>query len=289
MSASLVSVFAGLAGMIGWGLYDFLGGVFAKRIGPYRSFFWSQLAALAFALILAIALATPPKVPSQVAPFLPIAAILYSAGYLSFFRGLELGNVAIVAATMNLWAVFTMLFAFIFLGQRLTATQSVGVLLILSGVTLASADWGTVRHQSFRLSLGVKEAVLGAFFFGVFWNISEVTSEAIGWVSTTLLVKIGVVFSLLLFSLLAGRGLPMRHVPTKTKAIVVMMGVVEAGAVAAVNYGLTIGDAILITPIASALSLVTISLAIVILKERVTRLQGIGMAAAVAGIVVTAF
>jgi drug/metabolite transporter (DMT)-like permease len=71
--------------------------------------------------------------------------------------------------------------------------------------------------------------------------------------------------------------------------MVVIMGIVEASAVAAVNYGLTIGDAILITPIASALSIVTITLAIVFLKERVTRLQGFGMIAAVAGIVVTAF
>jgi len=288
VSTALVSVLAGLAGMIGWGLYDFLGGVYAKRIGPQRSFFWSQLAGLASALILAIVFSARLAVPSQVAPLLPLAAILYSAGYLFFFRGLEIGNVSIVAATMNLWAVFTMLFAFIFLGQRLTTTQSIGVLLILSGVTLAAADWGVVRHKGFRLSSGVKEAVLGAFFFGVFWNISEVTSEAIGWVSTTLLVKIGIVLFLLLFSVLAKRDLTISQVTTKTKTMVVIMGIVEAAAVAAVNYGLTIGDAILITPIASALSIVTITLAIVFLKERVTRLQGFGMIAAVAGIVTTA-
>jgi uncharacterized membrane protein len=52
---------------------------------------------------------------------------------------------------------------------------------------------------------------------------------------------------------------------------------------------LTVGDAILITPIASALSIVTITLAIAFLKERVTRLQSLGMIAAVAGIVITAF
>jgi uncharacterized membrane protein len=52
---------------------------------------------------------------------------------------------------------------------------------------------------------------------------------------------------------------------------------------------LTIGDAILITPIASALSIVTITLAIVFMKDKVTRLQSLGMIAAVAGIVVTAF
>ena len=66
------------------------------------------------------------------------------------------------------------------------------------------------------------------------------------------------------------------------------MGIIEAAAVALVNYGLTIGDAILITPIASALSIVTIALAIIFLKDKVTKIQSLGMAAAIAGIIVTA-
>ena len=41
------------------------------------------------------------------------------------------------------------------------------------------------------------------------------------------------------------------------------LGVIEVAAVALVNYGLTIGDAIPITPIASALSIVTITLAVI--------------------------
>lgn len=289
MSTTLVSVLAGLAGMLGWGLYDFLGGVYAKRMGPFRSLFWSQLAGLAAALLLALVLAAHITLPPRVAPWLPIAALLYTAGYLFFFRGLEIGNISVVAATMNLWAVFTMLFAFIFLGQRLTPVQAIGVVLILSGVTLASADWASVRRQGFRTASGVWEAALGAFFFGVFWNISEVTTEAIGWLPATLLVKIGVVVFLLLFSLLARRELALARATVRTRVVVLILGVVEAAAVAAVNFGLNIGDAILITPIASALSLVTISLAVVILKEKVTRLQGFGMAAAVAGIVLTAF
>ena len=66
------------------------------------------------------------------------------------------------------------------------------------------------------------------------------------------------------------------------------MGIIEAAAVALVNYGLTIGDAILITPIASALSIVTIALAIIFLKDKVTKIQSLGMAAAITGIIVTA-
>lgn len=67
------------------------------------------------------------------------------------------------------------------------------------------------------------------------------------------------------------------------------MGVVEAGAAALVNYGLTSGDAILITPIASALSIVTITLAIVFLKDRVSKVQRLGIVTAIVGIIATAF
>jgi transporter family protein len=289
MSTALLSILSGIGGMFGWGLYDFLGGVYSKQIGPFKSFFWSQLAGLISVLLLLFAFTINLNVPILVFILLPIAAIVYSAGYLFFFKGFEIGNVSIVAATMNLWAVFTMLFAFIFMGQRLSTMQSLGVFMIISGVTLASLNWSDIKNHSFKLSLGVKETALGAFFFGVFWNISEVISERIGWLSTTLFVKFGIIVFLLLFSFLIKRQLVLTKATIKTKIMVLLMGSIEAGAVAIVNYGLTIGDAILITPIASALSIVTITLAIIFLKDKVTKLQGLGMIAAIAGIIVTAF
>ena len=275
--------------MFGWGLYDFLGGVYTKQIGPFRAFFWSQLAGLLSALLLLLTFTTGLNIPILIIILLPIAAILYSAGYLYFFRGFEIGNVSIVAATMNLWAVFTMLFAFVFMGQRLSPIQTVGVIMIITGVMLASLNWSDLKNQRFRLSSGVKEAVLGAFFFGVFWNISEVITEEIGWVFTTLIVKLGIILFLLLYSFLIKRELNIIKVTTKTKFVIALMGVTEAGAIAIVNYGLTIGDAILITPISSALSIVTITLAIIFLKDKITKLQGFGILTAIAGIIVTAF
>jgi transporter family protein len=289
MSTTILSILSGIGGMFGWGIYDFLGGVYTKQIGPFKSFFWSQLAGLISALLLIFVLPINLNVPILVIILLPIAAILYSAGYLFFFKGFEIGNVSIVAATMNLWAVFTMLFAFVFMGERLSTIQSLGVLMIISGVTLASLHWSDIRNQRFQLSSGVKEAVFGAFFFGIFWNISEIISEKIGWPLTTLFVKFGIVLFLLLFSFLIKRELGLTKATTKTKWVVVFMGVIEAGAVAIVNYGLTIGHAILITPIASALSIVTITLAIIFLKEKVTKLQVLGIVTAVIGIIVTTF
>ena len=274
--------------MFGWGLYDFLGGVFAKQIGSFKSLFWSQLAGLISIFLLAIVFRSRVNTPVLVIIVSLIAAILYSAGYLFFFKGFELGNVSIIAATMNLWTVFTMLFAFIFMGQRLSAFQTLGVLMIIFGATLASLNWSEIKNQKFQLSKGVKEAVFGAFFFGVFWNVSEVISEKVGWLLTTLFIKFGIILFLLIFSLLVKQGIGLTKTSTKTKTIILLMGVIETGAVAFVNYGLTIGDAILITPIASALSIVTITLAIIFLKDKVTKLQGFGIITAIVGIIVTA-
>jgi transporter family protein len=289
MNTTILSILLGIGGMFGWGMYDFLGGVFAKQIGPFKSFFWSQLAGLISVLLLAFVFTIRLNIPVLVIILLPIAAILHSAGYLFFFKGFEIGNVPIVATTMNLWAVFTMLFAFIFMGQRLSVIQTLGVFTIIAGVTLASLNWSDIRNKRFQLSSGVKEAVLGAFFFGVFWNVSEIISEKIGWLLTTLLVKFGIILFLLIFSVLVKREIGLTKTTTKTKTMIVLMGMIEAGAVALVNYGLTIGDAILITPIASALSIVTILLAIIFLKDKITKLQGFGVITAIVGIIITAF
>jgi transporter family protein len=199
-----------------------------------------------------------------------------------------MGNVSTVAATMNLWPVFTMLVAFLFMGQRLSTTQTIGVFMIIAGVTLASLNWSEIKDKGFQLSSGVKETVAGAFFFGIYWNISEIISEEIGWLLTTLFIKFGIILFLLIFAYFIKRKLELSQASTKTKWIVFFMGLIEAGAVAIVNYGLTIGDAILITPIASALSIVTITLALIFLKDKISKLQGTGIVLAIAGIVVTA-
>ena len=289
MSTVMQSILAGLGGMFGWGLYDFFGGLFSKSIGNFKTFFWSQLAGLVFLALLGVAFAVNLNIPLRILILVPVASILYAVAYLLFFKGFELGNVSIISATMNLWAVFTMLFAFIILDQRLSIFQFVGVLMILAGVALVSLKWGDIKNQDIKLLSGVKETFVAALLFGIFWIFSEVISENIGWASTTLVVKLGIVLFMLLFSLLAKRELRVSQINPKIMATILLAGVIEAVAVAVVNWGLTIGDSILVTPISSALSIVTIAMAVIFLKEKITAIQGIGMVIVITGIVLTAF
>ena len=289
MSTIIQSILAGLGGMFGWGLYDFFGGMFSKQIGNLKTLFWSQLAGLFFATLLAVVFAANLNIPAGLALLILVASIFYAVAYLLFFRGFELGNVSIISATMNLWAVFTMLFAFIFLGQRLSTFQFLGVLLILAGVALVSLKRGDITGKNIQLLSGVKETILAALLFGFFWNMSEIISEKIGWPSTTLFVKVGVVLFMLLFSIFQKRELSITNTTPKIKLLILFAGFLEAGAVACVNWGLTVGDVILVTPISSALSLVTIAMAVVFLNEKITILQGFGMVVVITGIVLTAF
>ena len=289
MSAIFQSILSGLGGMIGWGLYDFFGGFFSKKIGNFKTFFWSQLAGSVFAALLTFVFAINLNIPTRIIFLIPVASIFYAAAYLLFFRGFELGNVSIISATMNLWAVFTMLFAFIFFGQRLSTFQFLGVIMILAGVALVSLKWSEIKDQNIKLLSGIRETVVAALLFGIFWNISEIISEEIGWLSTTLFVKIGIVLFLLLFSLLVNRELGITKTTSNTKILILFAGVLEAAAVASVNWGITIGDVILVSPISSALSIVTILMAVIFLKEKITRLQGAGMVIVITGIILTAF
>jgi len=91
MSSAYISVLSGLVGMLGWGIYDFLGGVFSKQIGPFKSFFWSQLAGFFTILLLLFVTVINLNLSILIIVLVPTAAIFYSAGYLFFFKGFEIG------------------------------------------------------------------------------------------------------------------------------------------------------------------------------------------------------
>ena len=189
---------------------------------------------------------------------------------------------------LSVVGIFAMLIAFIFRGQRLTPLQTVAVVLILIGITLVSVNFNDLKNRQFKLLAGVKETIISAVFFSIYWNLTETVSETIGWLGATLYVKIGATLFLLIFALLAKRTLALTRTSTKTKVIVTLVGILEALATSSVNWGLGVGDLILVSPISSAFTVVTISMAVIFLKEKLSLTQTLGIVLAITGIVLTA-
>lgn len=288
MDKTLISVLAGLGGMFGWGTSDFLASRSTEHIGYLKTFFWSQLIGLIAICFIVPFFGITFQFSLVMVGLLLLASMFYSAAYLLFYRAFEIGNVSVVSSTINLYAVCTMIFSYIFLGQRLTQMQIIAIICILSGVTLVSLNFNDIVNGKIRVLLGVKETLLSSLIFGIFWTISDVIAGQTGWVVMTIGVKMGTLLTLLLYSSLTKQTLTVGNVKIKTKYIFIGVGLLEVIGMASVNFGLTIGDAILITPISTALSVVTISLAVLFLKEKLSKLQVVGIVTTLVGIVMTA-
>lgn len=76
------------------------------------------------------------QIPTRGWLFILLAGLAGAASWLCYFRALGLGDAARVASVDRLSMLVTILFAVIFLGERLSTAAAVGALLILAGAIL---------------------------------------------------------------------------------------------------------------------------------------------------------
>ena len=72
--------------------------------------------------------------------FLVLSGVATGLSWLCYFRALQLGPASRVAPIDKLSVVLVILFAAVFLGERLTWGKGIGGLLILAGVIIAARD-----------------------------------------------------------------------------------------------------------------------------------------------------
>lgn len=93
-----------------------------------------------FALMLFLTVTEQWQPLSQVSPrslfFLVLSGLATGASWLCYFRALKIGDAARVAPVDKLSVAFVILFAVIFLGERLSGYSALGVALIVAGAVL---------------------------------------------------------------------------------------------------------------------------------------------------------
>ena len=289
MDKTLISILAGLGGMFGWGTSDFLANYASEKIGHFKTFFWSQFAGMVLTGAIMFYLQPTLRLSFSTVGILVLGSILYTTGYLYFYKAFEIGNVSVISAAINLNTVIAIILAYIFLGQRLTKTQLPAVVMIIIGITLVSINLNDFKKGTLSLLLGVRETIIASLAFGVFWNLSQILSPQIGWAPTTFFVKLIALLFLVILSFFTKSSFKYDKKHLSILPTVILVGILEAIAVASVNFGLTVGDLVLINPISSALSVVTILLAVIFLREKISKIQLTGMVIALAGIILTSF
>jgi transporter family protein len=117
--------------------------IFAKvgveNINPdLATFIRTIVVLISFALLLFATgqFAAPNTVSAKTWTFLVLSGLATGASWLCYFRALKLGPATLVAPIDKLSVVLVALFAFVFLGERPSATGWLGIALISAGAVL---------------------------------------------------------------------------------------------------------------------------------------------------------
>jgi drug/metabolite transporter (DMT)-like permease len=275
----MVAVFLALGSGVAWGVSDFLGGFISRRTALVTVLLITQAVGLTLTLPLA-ALHAAPQLDVPTVGFAVAGSASGLIGIAALYRGMAVGTVSIVAPISATGAVLPVVFGLL-RGERATLIQSLGIALALVGIMLASRAAGEPRSASRpMLARGVGLALVAALGFGGFFVLLHAASvRDVLW--ATVVQRLTGLCIMLLATLMLR---PSLKVGWSRLPSLVLVGALDTGANVLYAYASTLGLVSLAAVLASLFPVVTVILARIVLKERLSASQGSGVVCALAGV-----
>jgi drug/metabolite transporter (DMT)-like permease len=256
-----------------WGAGDFAGGLAAKRSPAWAVVVGSQTVGLLLVLILAFASAEP--LPSiETLAWGVGAGLAGAAGVTALYAALASGDMGIVAPISGVGAAAIPIVFGLFVGERPTALQSIGIVAGLAAVTLASGAAKRGPSRSIGLAL-----VAAAGFGALYIMFKQAGAGGVYW--PLLAARVGSVVVLSTWCLATGRSVLPRS--TRTAALVVAAGLLDVSANCLYVLSTQRGLLALVVVLASLYPVMTALLARIVLSERLARSQQVCAALAIGG------
>lgn len=275
----MTSVLLGLGAALAWGTSDFLGGRFTRRLPVFTVGLTAHLSAVT---CLAAALFISGASVSGRAPAWGLAAgLATSFGGLALYRGLSLGESAVVAPLSACGAVIPVIAALL-TGQAPGTAALLGIGLALAGVVLVSLPAGGGLFPAGRHGLPVALGLAAAAGFGVFFLLIDraAASDADALVGV-LFARVGAA----IFTAAAGSALGALHWPgVRVGLRVAAIGAIDAAANLAFALAAARGNVAIVSVLGSLYPVQTLLLARLVGGERFTPRRIAGAAFALAGV-----
>lgn len=277
----MTAIALAFAASIAWGCGDFLGGLRAQRV-PALVVVGFVLVGGTVTCLVAVALAAGPFPGLE-----PLWPVLVSGtasvvAFATLFRSLAIGPMSIVAPIAATYPVVPVI-AGVAQGERPSVLQAVGMVVAIAGVLLAASGGDEARRRRVSaLSLGL--AVVAALASGVALTALDAAAEADPYWALLGMRVVGLGFIGALFlALRPGRGT--RHADALA---ICGIGVLDTVATGLFAVATTFGYLSIVAVIASLFPVMTVLLARLVLGERITRHQEVGVAVALAGVALIA-
>jgi drug/metabolite transporter (DMT)-like permease len=262
-----------LAASLSWGVGDFVNGFKTRTLGVVATLVPGQLAGLAvIAVIVGVRGHGWPG--AHVLLAIP-SAVCGTIGLAAFLRGMRAGAISVVAPLAGLAAVIPVLFG-VATGDRVGAATGAGMAAAILGVMLASREPG---ENGARFAAGAGWGLLAALGWGLYFPPLHEASQVDPYWAVLVFRCTSGALCLGALLLLRAKLPPRRELP-----IVAAAGLLDMAG--NLLYGLASQRGVVstISVLASLYPLVTVALAMLFLRERVSRGQLAGVALTFAGI-----
>jgi drug/metabolite transporter (DMT)-like permease len=265
------------------GTSDFVAGVKSRSLGSMTVVTVSQLVALFPAVALFALLGREWPAPPYVLAAI-IAGIGACVSLAAMYRALVVGQMPVIMPIVGAAALIPVLVGIV-AGERPSNSQSVGVLLAIIGVVFAARSRADGHPTSgTRFAAGAGLAVLAALGGGCYLVGVDIASRA-GFVSAVLIYRTTSASVLAGIALFISRGRPSTDRSLfRVDAGLVAIGILEFGAVLLYAVASTGGMLSLVSVVASLYPVTTLVLAKIVLDERPTPTQTIGVLTVLVGV-----
>jgi len=277
----MLAVVLALAASLSVGTGDFLAGSQTRRTSLWTVIVFSQLVGLTWTALVVVGRGV--AMPGDV--LLPAlgAGLTAVAGIAMGYQALAIGVMGIVGPIISLSTAVPVIVG-VARGERPSVLQVVGTVIAIAGVFLATREKSAGEGHQTTSKLSIVLALLTVVVVGfnmVFY--AEAAQSDPYWGVFLARATSAVVFALAFVVMRPGLKL--------TKAAVVpicAIGVLDTGANALFSVASTLGYLSVVSVLSSVFPVFTVILAYFFLHERLSRLQQVGVASALAGVALIA-
>jgi drug/metabolite transporter (DMT)-like permease len=274
----LATIVFGLASAACWGAGDFCGGLATRRTHVYGVIIASQVVGVIMLIGLALAFREPIPTLAHLA-WGGLGGLVGTLGLVAFYRALASGQMGVAAPIGGVVGAATPALLSLFMEGWPGSLKLIGFALALAAVWFVSRTQGAaVRARELGLPL-----VAGVFFGGFFICIHRASEIGVFWPLVAARLT-----SLALLTIYTGVTRQPRLPDKAHLPLIALVGVMEVGGNAFYALAARAGRLDVAAVISSLYPAGTVWLAWLILKERITRLQSVGVVAALAAIVLIA-
>ena len=274
-----MSVLFALLGAVAYGVSDFLAGVAARRVNAV------VVTLVGFTTAAAVSWIALPFTDAAVTQgallWGPIAGAGGWLGTVFLYMGLARGQMSVVGPLSAVFTAAGSAIAGIALGDRPTVLEVVGVVIACAAVGLVSIGVGREAPRAVRAPVGVVYGALaGAGFTLLFVALNRAGGDSGLW-SVALSQSTGLVLAALFVVLLLVRGVVRGRLGGSWWQAAALAGLLGGLATFAYFYATHLGLLTIAAVLTSLYPAATVVLAVVVLRERLRRLQvaGLGLAA----------